>query len=179
MTFELKGWGFVCRQVIRGLVSEVYATNNKEARDLKSTFCTHRFTKSEKVWRNYSNCGGICNYYKSSQPTKAALSTLHEVHWKLWEQKVESCMGLHFSASTVCFLSFITKRRNYLGVFKVTVRNRVIWWGAAVSARVIVDCKWAGGCCIGLSRNNDAEMMSESPLTLTWLHRSKFIAKEC
>lgn len=59
----------------------------REAQDLKSTFCTHRITKGEKVWRNYSNCRGICNYYKSSQPTKAMLSTLHEVHWKLREQK--------------------------------------------------------------------------------------------
>lgn len=59
----------------------------REAQDLESTFCSHRITNSEKVWRNYSNCRGICNYYKSSQPTKAMLSTLHEVHWKPWEQK--------------------------------------------------------------------------------------------
>lgn len=69
-------------------------------------FCTHRITKSEKVWRNYSNCGGICNYYKSSQPTKAALSTLHEVHWKLREQKVESCMGLHFCQHCLLFVFY-------------------------------------------------------------------------
>lgn len=94
----------------------------REAQDLKSTFCTHRITNSEKVWRNYSNCRGICNYYKSSQPTKAMLSTLHEVHWKALRTKVDSCMG-PFSASNVCSLSFIIKERNFLFISKANVKN--------------------------------------------------------
>lgn len=119
MTFELKGWGFVCRQShqrprVRGICDK----QQRSAGPQIHFFCTHRITKSEKVWRNYSNCGGICNYYKSSQPTKAALSTLHEVHWKLREQKSRIMHGAPFSSSTVCFLSFITKGRNYLGIFK-------------------------------------------------------------
>ncbi len=75
----------------------------RAAEDLESTFCTHRLTNNGKVWGNYSNCRGICNYYKSSQPTKAMLSTFHEVHWKLWEQKWQHVWA-HFlqAASAHC-----------------------------------------------------------------------------
>lgn len=80
----------------------------REAQDLESTFCTYGITNREKVRANYSNCRGICNYYKSSQPTKAMLSTLHEVHWKARRTKVESCMG-PFCASDVCTVCVIIK----------------------------------------------------------------------
>lgn len=52
--------------------------------------------------------------------------------------------GAPFSASTVCFLSFITKGRNYLGIFKNDCQEQRCRRGAAVSTWVIFDCKWAG-----------------------------------
>lgn len=87
VAFELKRERFVFREVVGSLMSEGWAKNKEKHRTSNPLFCTHKITNSEKVWRNYSDCRGICNYYKSSQPTKAMLSTLHEVHWKLWEQK--------------------------------------------------------------------------------------------
>lgn len=115
IAFELKSWEICIRESCWKPCVREMPENKEKVQDLKSTFCTHRITNSEKVWKNYSNCWGICNYYKSSQPTKAVLSTLHEVHWKLWEQKWNHIWA-HFAHC------IIIKGRSYSGVFKVIVK---------------------------------------------------------